>query len=397
MDFTNFKQNKKEYWYNFGYEQAGILYLGFVAWIKWVAEAENINDLYFMSRDGWIMKKLFNLMYEDSPIDTHYMYASRRMENFASMTNLGAAEIDFLVSGRKRLTFNGYFQRIDITESVTKKTFIELDIVGTDIVDNSEAYSKLVEAFHRLSMEILDKAKSEKRHLERYLNSINFFEKNTKAVVDIGWNGSMQFALNNLDHLQQGELWGLYFGTFASKYGHQLNMKSFILEKGAPLKHFELIMKCVEFFEFLFSAPSPSVLSVQEVNGSFKFVFAADDNDLYKIEAMTETHRGAIQYIKDNRKKYLDASKYNFYIDDIYDIIYKLLYTPTKEDVTNFGPLRHAEGFGEGTDTSPLINMRNLNYYVSDMTRIITDYKTSYWRTGFTKYLDLLQKGDIHD
>lgn len=64
------------YWKNFGYTYAGPAILAYVNWIYRQLTHDKINDVMFLGRDGYPLKKVFNLLYPDK-FNTHYFYAPR--------------------------------------------------------------------------------------------------------------------------------------------------------------------------------------------------------------------------------------------------------------------------------------------------------------------------------
>ena len=78
----------------------------------------------------------------------------------------------------------------------------------------------------------------------------------------------MQYSLNKIlrSYNSNTQLKGLYLGTFMSETTRDLNMEAFLFNKQKPIEYFELVYKCVEVFELLFSSSEPSVLSVEVDN-----------------------------------------------------------------------------------------------------------------------------------
>ena len=65
-------------YYNFGYNVFGILLYGFNRFLHEDLEKKKINNVFFFARDGYIIKKAYDIMYSNDSIKSHYMYASRR-------------------------------------------------------------------------------------------------------------------------------------------------------------------------------------------------------------------------------------------------------------------------------------------------------------------------------
>lgn len=75
----NVLQHNNSYWYNFGYIYAAPILYSYVKWLVKEFKKDNIKETLFVSRDGYILRKLFDLVKTDSGIKSHYVYASRKL------------------------------------------------------------------------------------------------------------------------------------------------------------------------------------------------------------------------------------------------------------------------------------------------------------------------------
>src|SRR3989344_6739482 len=390
---VNFGRNEDMFWKNFGYSYAGILYLGFLNWLKDKLIESNISEVFFFARDGWIMEKTFDIIFPNSSsnVHTHYLYSSRRMFNIASLEILTNDDINFFLSGSTILTVKEYLNRIGVTFDKARDVVKAFGLSGDEFVDSELKKEQIKEIFFDLEESILENAKLERENLIKYLKLNYVFDFNNIALVDIGWFGSMQYSLNKIlrSYNSNTQLKGLYLGTFMSETTRDLNMEAFLFNKQKPIEYFELVYKCVEVFELLFSSSEPSVLSVEVDNSNVLMKFDVNDNNIDKITILNDIHNSALNFIKDNRLFYSgsNAKIANYYKDRIYETFHRLLFEPTFEEVVKIGNINHAEGFGQGTKLRPIVIMKPIEEYYSDLTKVVNDYKNSFWRTGFTKYL----------
>ena len=66
-------------YYQFGKNKLGPLLLGYSTWLYENFRKEHIDKVYFFSRDGYLMKQAFDLLYkENTDIKTYYLEVSRR-------------------------------------------------------------------------------------------------------------------------------------------------------------------------------------------------------------------------------------------------------------------------------------------------------------------------------
>ncbi len=89
--FISFLQNKNSYikekniYYQYGFNSLGILLFSFSTWLKNNLANKKINKVFFLSRDGFLMKNVFDTIYKNDNIETHYLYVSRRSLNVPNL------------------------------------------------------------------------------------------------------------------------------------------------------------------------------------------------------------------------------------------------------------------------------------------------------------------------
>jgi HAD superfamily hydrolase (TIGR01549 family) len=68
--------NEQNYFRNFGYIYGGPAILAYTEWLKNRIRDDNISDVLFLARDGYILKKVFEMITNNS-VNTAYVYAPR--------------------------------------------------------------------------------------------------------------------------------------------------------------------------------------------------------------------------------------------------------------------------------------------------------------------------------
>lgn len=69
----------KDYWYNIGFTYGGIIALGYIDFIKAKLKENDIEDLIFVARDGYTLKRVFDN--QNLNVNSYYVYASRGLCN----------------------------------------------------------------------------------------------------------------------------------------------------------------------------------------------------------------------------------------------------------------------------------------------------------------------------
>ena len=205
---------KRSEYYDFGFEYFGPFLYGFTTWLKQRLEAEGLTKVYFFSRDGYMMQKAFDLLAPAFP-KTQYVYFSRK-----SLRQSLLWKCDGFSSSLKYLTYENFIsvgRLLDYygfgeaeRESIAKTHGWDLaeDLPWATLSDNKKAEA----IFEVLQEDILRKSREQYDLLESYLNSIRM--EGAVAIVDIGWIGSMQYALEEFARLSGRDLdvHGFYVG-----------------------------------------------------------------------------------------------------------------------------------------------------------------------------------------
>ncbi len=348
-------RSENDFWYDFGYKYVGILFFAFNNWLSEQAAKDKVEKLYFLSRDGYIMKQVYDSvsqLVENIP-PSEYMYASRRALNLPGIIELDDQTLDFLVSGTSTLKVSQFLERIGLnpmkfTEAIREAGFSTKD----DKVITGSDYGNLRKLFLLITDDITKIADAERKLIYEYFKNIGIFDAKKIGVVDIGWHGTLQHSISKIMKLfgKGIEIKGYYLGTFSKafelhKAGH--DMSAYLCEYGRPENYHDFIKLCVEIFEFIHTAPHGSAINFKKMNGKIEPVLEQNDFEAKKIEKANALQRGALDFIEDlvslfKHFKFLGIPK-----ELAVKPLYRVLKNPTYEEAVNLGNLEHAEGFGD--------------------------------------------------
>lgn len=109
LDLQDAAQNTRaksteQFWYRLGQIMGGMTLAHFIQWLTERVQLHRIEDLYFCARDGYLMKRAWEVsgLADSIPVKTHYLYVSRAALNIVSGMRLSRASrldpefIDFL-------------------------------------------------------------------------------------------------------------------------------------------------------------------------------------------------------------------------------------------------------------------------------------------------------------
>ncbi len=196
----NLRLNSNCLKYDFGVSFTGPILYQYVNWILENALKENIENLYFIARDGYIPKLIADTIIKNKKINikTHYIYGSRKAWRIPEEDNIN----DFI-----SYTFNEYVGELNgniIADrlGITKKEFQEY----TNIKCNNSIIKGRKRKFllnkllsdNEFKNLLINKYKNKKELILHYLQQEIDFSKNNFAFVDLNGSGRTQDMLTKI-------------------------------------------------------------------------------------------------------------------------------------------------------------------------------------------------------
>lgn len=377
-----------EFWYALGYKTAGILFYGFIDWLRRRLKADGISRVFFLSRDGHIYHRLFErlcAMRGDDSFRTSYLYASRRALNFAAITKLTPEDLHFLISGSSRLTPAQYLERIGLDGAAHGEAIRRAGFAGTEIVEGI-GFKRLQQLFTDLEPELVAAASAERAILADYLEAEGFFAEERVAVVDIGWHGTLQDSLDRLSRClgKTTVIHGYYMGTFswAGERARRMPMSGYLCHLGQPAYFNDIIGLSIEIFETLHVAPHGSVIRFAREDGRVVPVLDANTFERPKVELARRMHAGVEDFFQD-----FDPTAAGMQLKLAPEVtaepLHRLLLNPTDEELCRLGDIPHADGFGDIYQTRCLAKPPSYLQALLRPLRFREEYRKSFWKRGF--------------
>lgn len=204
----------------FGADFLGSFLYGFSKWLAQEFEDAHIERVFFLSREGVLLRAAYEILNPDCLLPLHCLEVSRRTLSVPLLAGnphlrsflLRHVRLPQVCTVRQLLTASG------LSETVVR------DLCGRFRLDpakpvcrNSFLYTETGEALLRsIKKNVIMGAAEEAEALDAYLRQFSFSGK--CAVVDIGWAGSMQRDLSLFLQQtgQQASLMGFYAGLSVS-------------------------------------------------------------------------------------------------------------------------------------------------------------------------------------
>lgn len=385
------------FWENWGYQHAGPLLAGFGSWLVHHVNRHAFRDVYFLSRDGHLIKQVVDRMLNRevaSPApSTHYLYASRRAFNLAAIDTLDEESLDFLVSGTSRMSVRQFLARIEIDVEAHLDAVVRIGFSSPDeIVEGGLSYGRLRALLRELGDVVLAQAGAELDTLARYFRDEGLLDGGQVAIVDLGWHGSLQDAMARLIARMGATttLTGYYLATFppARRYAERGQaMHGYLCEQGEPEVLHAAVKTAVELFEWVFSAPHGSVCNVRVGEGGVEPVFAEFAFEAEQWCAASAMQAGALRFVDDYLALWRGQALPHVPPEEAVRNFHAALARPTAEEAWRLGRLQHAEGFGRVAVARPIGMPEGSLWNPFSYPKLVRGYRRAFWQPGYLRNL----------
>lgn len=372
---NNYVYNGKElsYWEKFGVLYASPIYFGFTNWLFKLTKNE--DNLFFLARDGYIIKKIYDMFlnYEKSDIKTYYLYCSRKTFQLPALLDKSKDElINFLVPFIDDVEFN--VSIADILKSLNldfKNYKYELSIFGfeneNEIITKNNHY-QAKKFFKYIYSDIEIDIINNRNKVIKYLKQEKVYDYEKINIMDIGWGGSAQEAMNIFTGK---EIMGYYLGTIPThKKDILCNSLGFAFDEAKPNKYYKKIFHMPMMYELIFSAPEGTTLNFKQEDN--KIIPILDNYDEDNIKIVNILQNSAISIIK----TYISFSKYlnNFSAED---------------SIFNYDTLISRRNFEDLYEFSKLTNT---TLYTNNKIRFVKFFDEEWIYKNYKKFLEETHK-----
>jgi len=264
---------------DFGYIFIGNIIYEYLLWISHQIEINKISNIFFASREGYFLSKIFNKSFNSNGKNVKYLRASRFLADNISFTNIK-----------------------DITESFKKHrylgTFKNLLLNRFDIqINKNDQYKNLIintktdlKTLSNLLVNYKEKIlNNSKKWRNQYLKYISNSKNSTNkiAICDISLFSTLQRSLNKIS---KNNYYGFYIPT-QKNYKEKDKIKFMHIDERFEKNYFVL--------ESILTAPHGSLKYITKNN---KFVYQKKRSNQKFFKNRIKIINGVIKYIDDVQK-----------------------------------------------------------------------------------------------
>lgn len=283
---------------DFGYVVFGPLVLAFLGWLAAHPALRLQHHVYFLSREGYVLRDLYEAMRESFPElglpPSTYFHISRRVVLATAQASRFDAAMILEGTG-----FHGSF-----ADLLKNRIGFEPDLpspLGDWTIRLPEDAESVKKAIDALQPELQEHAMHEAELLTAYCRQCGMEAGGRYAVVDIGYSGTIQ---RGLQMSFDATFTGFYFATFSSIQraedagGHTFGYYEDFIR---PWSSERPLAKHSFFVESFLTAPHTQVQGYRSVDGSIEPVFktpvAGTESSVAVLERL---HDGARNFCRDS-------------------------------------------------------------------------------------------------
>lgn len=355
-------------WFQTGAEYTGLMSLLLCdkAYVK--AQETGAEKVHFLARDGYILKRVYDILYPESLSESVYLAASRRMINFIQIDH-DNFDLKFLSANGEGLTGKELLERIGVTGC---------DEDAELLAGTLRRQSDCLLVLNRYRSEIIKRAAQERDHVIDYLTHSGLLAETSSVLVDVGWFCSIQKSLASLMKREQrdGRLHGVYFGTNIPKT-QDLDAEGLFYTNKFPRVRVDAITKHIEVMELLFTAPEQSIVTVKRNGSDFEIVRMDAQHEASRIAAASMISAGAMAFVE--AVKSADLLRHLTGLTSIDAALARfehLVRYPGRDIAASIRAINHSVGFG-GSRYEPFL--RDCGS-VRNPLSFLRSYIHSYWR-----------------
>lgn len=383
--YINNSVMKDDYFYRNGFSILGPLLYCFCKWLHDEVLNNDIDNILFFSRDGLIIKKAYEKIYGENK-KNQYFYISRRAVIVPSLKYYQT--IDEMFDNmylEKDVKLSKILKNLGIEVNDTIKNEALKNGVNLDNIVNIKRMIETKDSNYCFINSLKDKIfKQSSEENEAFLNYIGACSLGKKvAIVDIGWFGNMQNAIQNIVKNEKTDIdiFGYYVGLNPyNKNQKKYYMKGFLFDENNNQALYEYERRYNSIFETMFSAKHASLkrYMIDEKN-KVSLIFKENDN-ADKIDIIERYQSGALDFVE-KFNKYCENITFKAENVNILNIANDFGTNPNMEDAINWGELR----FESGSSEKYIAKTRHLLKYLISPWNFIDDLKRCYWKIGFFK------------
>ncbi|HXB02847.1 MAG TPA: hypothetical protein VNV15_08530 [Opitutaceae bacterium] len=279
----------------------------FSLWTFEQARRAGIKRLYFVSRDGQVMREIALAVQQRwadaADIECRYLHGSRIAWHQAAMTDLGDHQLRWLMNPQPCI--NGEILAGRLGLSRDQLIGLLVPALAEDLVAHPNWGPEEIECvggvLREKSAEIISLPKvAERRDLaRRYFEQEGLLQDSNWAIVELGWSGSMVVSLHEALGRPPGlTAFYLNLSSLCPDIPATVHLESFAINPGDVSGHMGQGLRFAEMIEVLTAADHGTVLGYEEKLGRIQPRLKTDSPLIWPPPALAALREGAKQFVE---------------------------------------------------------------------------------------------------
>jgi FMN phosphatase YigB (HAD superfamily) len=379
--------NAKQFWWLLGHNTFGPLIVGYCLWLRQMLQADRIDRAYFLLRDGEIFHRVFETLFPDRTglPSLQQLPSSRRAYVFPLLDMAPDFVIPNLLACTGKRPAGEYLSRLGLPVIDFAADFLASGFRSSEETVDASKDSRIKALFERPRVRdaMRWQANLEKDFLVGFLRQQGVLSPGRIAMIDLGWNGSLQKATHLLAQSLSAEtqVFGYYLATFPDfrrSLPEDLKAKSYLNRLSELNPQVQPIYEHPQLLEIVCSNATGSLHHFADKGVQYCPVALANPSSGDQLKALYEIHDGIIAFAKEFRSLPLDLAADTMPPTLAVKDLLRLLKTPTKEEAMQIGGLALSDDFG----TNNIRWMARFRPSSSSPKSLWEDYQQAYWKPG---------------
>lgn len=359
MQATETVGDDDNFYFRYGRDVLGGAFSAFTSGLHERLQKKPVEKLFFVARDGFLFQQLYHQL--DNTVSDKYIYLSRKVITAASTAN-------GLTQEQAQVAF--YNPKQEGLRSVCK--VYGLPEAGLSDLAVQHGFADFAEPIHdwhdpRLLSFLADEkvqsyirpvGRKHRELLETYLEQVGFLGAENVALVDIGWNGTVQKFLKQAfgERADFPRVQGYYFAFVPKMYndfGKQNFCEGIIHDSRRDNACERIPAEFEEIFEQGARAQGATTVAYQQVDGKVVPVFKSEQAADRRAEVACNPMVAAMQDgIMAHWQHFLIVQRLTGYSSQdllpyVYGQLERAIVYPTQEETRMLTQLVHTEDFGD--------------------------------------------------
>jgi len=310
------RQGRSQTLFEIGASVAAPLLVPFVSWVISRAESALVSKLYFVARDGQILKLIADRLLAKSgkSIRTGYLYGSRQAWHLPAVRQIDDRALAWILNLDNGLTVRSLATRVgidatllcgQIAKRLSRRVIPDSPVLRDDLPAIAQSLRS-----EEVSKPILLAANEAREGMLHYLAQVGFVDHARAGIVDIGWHGNLQTSLVTvLESLPTRPLVsGWYLGL---RSGHRyarddLQVESFVFGPTRSTYTAE-IMKWANFLEIFCAADHGGTLGYRQTPTGWTPVLNPLGGQGYVSWGLRDLRDGILSFVEFYNSQVTDA------------------------------------------------------------------------------------------